>query len=248
VPQAVKYKVKIEPNINKFKLLTYSLIIILILGIIFAYNLLPIQTVEVKFIFGNENIEQQFLQKTINNFTQQNFFKINLKNLTKSLLKLDWVKHVEIKRVFPFNLLIEISEYKPITYWYEIRNKSNKWLIDEHGVLFKITHKSYIKYKNKRKLPILSGLTNNYARILKNFLHIQNLFNPIDLKIKELNYDKFGTGRLVLNNNLLIILNKQKFKFLQQFVNIYQNIQNKNIKYIDLRYANGMAISYKKHD
>lgn len=178
---------------------------------------------------------------------------INLEELNLVFIRDRIAKHPEIKKVLvskepPSELIIEITEKKPIAI---ILKKNELFLIDEEQEIFPVKN-----YDKAFDLPIISGLkadeTKNKADIdmAINFLkvvyssgkYLQNLISEINMK---------DTTKIIVKTNDILIpfyfpridnkgfdLYKEKLSLFKDFIDDEIMRKNLNCEYVDLRYTN----------
>ena len=178
---------------------------------------------------------------------------INLEELNLVFIRDRIAKHPEIKKVLvskepPSELIIEITEKKPIAI---ILKKNELFLIDEEQEIFPVKN-----YDKAFDLPIISRLkadeTKNKADIdmAINFLkvvyssgkYLQNLISEINMK---------DTTKIIVKTNDILIpfyfpridnkgfdLYKEKLSLFKDFIDDEIMRKNLNCEYVDLRYTN----------
>lgn len=178
---------------------------------------------------------------------------INLEELNLVFIRDRIAKHPEIKKVLvskepPSELIIDITEKKPIAI---ILKKNELYLIDEEQEIFPIKN-----YDKAFDLPIISGLNTDEAKsktdinLAINFLkviytsgkYLQNLISEINMK---------DTTKIVVKTNDAIIpfyfpriqskdavLYKEKLDLFKDFIDEEIMIKKINYEYVDLRYSN----------
>ena len=88
---------------------------------------------EVK-IEGTKNTDGSDIVSALNLSKDTPLVKFNLQDANNRISRLDWVKDVEIKKLYPSTLKIKIYEYEPIAIWiYD----GNKFVIDQDGQIIK---------------------------------------------------------------------------------------------------------------
>ncbi len=178
---------------------------------------------------------------------------INLEELNIIFIRDRITKHPEVKKVLvskepPSELVIEITEKKPIAI---ILRKNEIFLIDEEQEVFSIKN-----YDKAFDLPIISGLKSDESKnkedinIAITFLkatyekgkYLQNLISEINMKdsskiIVKTN-DKllsFYFPRIEKNG---IDIYKEKLNLFKSFMDEEVLMKNLNCEYVDMRYSN----------
>ncbi|WP_457638939.1 cell division protein FtsQ/DivIB [Persephonella sp.] len=123
----------------------------------------------------------KFTEKDIRQlFERENWFFLNRKHIENRLRQFNFVKNVEIKRMFVGNIDLVVEERKPFAY---IQFKKKKYLIDDEGIQLSPKY-----YKPDKNLPVLIY---NDKTIDKN-------------KLKKVNLIKESFGSLLRFNKFYI--------------------------------------------
>jgi cell division protein FtsQ len=197
---------------------------------------LRLEQIEVK---GTKKITEVEVFEKINevlaNLNEASLTHLPMEDIKKNIELLGWVKTADITKKFPNKLIVNITERAPKAIW---QDKTELWLVDDLGNLIsdKI-EKEYIK------LPVL---------VSKNPLEtVPALFEIIN------KHDIFGTNvvsavrvgdrrwDIYLQNKIVIKLPEkdvdvavERLKKLQK----RKNILERNIKYVDLRLPDRIAV------
>jgi len=219
--------------VNKYKWLL--LLLFLFLLTTFNFNnsnflnlFFKIKNVEyVKTYYVEESIKSEVIDFLIN----KNLFLINKKKIKDLFSKSIWVERIEIKKKFPNQLNILITEYLPIAYF--VKN-----------------NQMYIINNNFKSSAILNNI--NTVNLLK----IENTDNEIDYKLfiqelkkhadlytslKEVRFIYKDRWDLKLNSGTLIKLGTYSLD--EQINNIKIISKKNNLKLIDLRTKDRVIIS-----
>ena len=219
--------------VNKYKWLL--LLLFLFLLTTFNFNnsnflnlFFKIKNVEyVKTYYVEESIKSEVIDFLIN----KNLFLINKKKIKDLFSKSIWVERIEIKKKFPNQLNILITEYLPIAYFV----KNNQMHIINNN------------FKS-------SAILNNINTV--NLLKIENTDNEIDYKLfiqelkkhadlytslKEVRFIYKDRWDLKLNSGTLIKLGTYSLD--EQINNIKIISKKNNLKLIDLRTKDRVIIS-----
>lgn len=225
----------------KKKIFVFSFL--LTFSIIFAISLwftqeekFPIQAVKMVGELRYSDAEQ--LKITILPNIQKGFFAVNVSSVQEDLLQLPWIKQADVRRVWPGQLIVNISEHKPMAIWNETR------LISSEGVLFELPREQIKQFS----LPRLFGPEAKQMLVWEQYLKMEERISPLLLQISTLELAQRGAWQLQFNNGIRVKLGNQDVLVrLQRFVTVYQQAlknQADQIAYIDSRYTNGMAIGW----
>ncbi|WMY97266.1 MAG: cell division protein FtsQ/DivIB [Arsenophonus sp.] len=176
--------------------------------------------IEIKKIILNNNI---------------NFFNINTKNIIYKIKEIPWIQNVKIYKKWPNIINIYLTEYEPYVKW------NNHFFLNIEGHIFTLSNKI------KNEFPILYGPNNSHNEVLKMYKFMIQKLKIYNLDIKILKMTNRGSWIVKLTNNIELNIGTKNIKErFDKFISLYPILTNnikKNIRYIDLRYKNGIAIS-----
>lgn len=113
---------------------------------------LNIQEVKIE---GTKNTDGSDIVSALNLSKDIPLVKFNLQDANNRISRLDWVKDVEIKKLYPSTLKIKIYEYEPIAIWiYD----GSKFVIDQDGQIIKGLDPN--KFKNLKFVAGYNALDN----------------------------------------------------------------------------------------
>ena len=228
-------------QIVKYLNLLSGIITILVLGFIFFsyFNSILVDSyTEIKRIEVNGvNLSDTKKIKEISLNKRNSLFNFDLKNTAEEIKNLEWIKKVNIKKIFPNTLSIGIIENVPFAY---LLKDQKIYLIDSDGELI-IEKNEEEMIKNQRL--ILSGYESdlNLSNIISNLnIHYPDILS----QLKEMEFIERRRWNLIFNNDLLIKLPESKIdKSLKNLKSLIENkkILKSNIIEVDLR-INDQAI------
>lgn len=201
----------------------------------------PITTV--KIIGQRHFLSANVLQETTVPYLQSGFFRLKVSSLQAQLLSLPWIKQVEVRKVWPNQLVIKFEEHTPAAYW--INKGIKKGLISQTGTLF------FPEMKNLKnmELPFLEGPENRSTLVWQQWLQMNNTLADLNLKITHLSLVARGAWQLRLSNGFSVILGRNdELNRLQAFAKAYErHLKDRQfeIASVDLRYTNGMAVGWR---
>jgi len=231
-----------QQGLTKLRILLLFLSVIVIAGIITfgvfqlrGLRIFPIETVSFQgdFQFVDKG-ELQTLVKPL--LSQSDFFTVDLKTVQSEIQKLPWVAQSEVKRVWPDQVIINVSEEQPIAYWNQDR------LLNAYGEVFAGDSALTIS----KDLPQFLGQRGSMIKMLDQYQRIKVMLQPLDLKIKVIALDLSGAWQIELDNGMKLQLGqKQILTSLQHFVKVYHKVFKARLaKRVDLRYDHGMAVEW----
>lgn len=193
---------------------------------------LNIQEVKIE---GTKNTDGSDIVSALNLSKDTPLVKFNLQDANNRISRLDWVKDVEIKKLYPSTLKIKIYEYEPIAIWiYD----GNKFVIDQDGQIIKGLDPN--KFKN---LKFVAGY--NALDYIPSIIKSLGEYPGFDDRVKSILRvgDRRWTVRLF--NGLEIYFPEVG---MSKAIEILQNLDNETqllsryIDVIDMRLPNRMDI------
>lgn len=189
-----------------------------------------------------EEIEQIFNRKKLGNI-----LLLDIGQLQEVLTEINWVKEVQVRKIFPSSLKIKIKERRPIARLK--KEKENLVLIDEEGVeLRKINSAEYEHF------PLLIDSNNfekDYKEKLKMAWECLRSLSPSEKgQIEALDLTDYGNVTIQLKEiQTKLILGSdrfsQKFRLFQSFSDRLE--QYGALEYADLRIPDRLYIKPKKN-
>lgn len=194
----------------------------------------PIKSVVVE---GDFNfITKQRATELISNEIDGDFLQLDLMQLKNALLGDPWVEKVTLNRRWPDTLVVKISEQKPIARWGDgfLNQRGEIVLVDEASKL--------------SGLPWLQGSETDAPEILQQYQDLSQLLRSRGLEVIALKCDNKKSWRLTIKNHVEIALGRdQVMEKMRRFVTVYDTHLSNiwlDVKAIDLRYTNGVAVRW----
>ena len=185
-------------------------------------------------IQGVENADINLLKLRLERFKYNNFFLINRSQIASSIIDIDFINKVLIKKIYPDKVEIKIKEHKIIGII--VKNK-NKYILSAEGIIIKKFDKKF------ETLPIIYGK------------EVQNIFPQFYKSLKETNFDinkieffkYFDTNRwdIFLKSGRLIKLPSNENDTKQsifKFMSISKDKKFDKFKIFDFRVKNQLII------
>lgn len=217
------------------KVLFYSLVA----GALIWLLAMPINNIRVN--DSKNNVAADVVMAKIRPMLKCGWFYTDLTNMAETLQQIPWVDKVNIVRLSPLSLEINITEKNPVARW-----KDNALVSDQGNIFFIRDNRSFAK------LPRLDAeLTEANDAITTYFALKQYLSLPINKELKGLKTITCGQAygcNIVFGNKLLLKIGAENIPAkVQQFFHFLPKIKAKNRhkmpKSVDMRYANGAAVS-----
>jgi cell division protein FtsQ len=202
-------------------------------------NFFPVQ--HIKITGDLVHVKRDRLQQIILPFTNKGFLRLDSRRLKDRLLQESWISAVTIKRFWPDTVAVNFVTKKPVALI------GNNDLLDEQGNVFSAGEVN----ASLLALPFFISPLGQQKYLLQTYELLQPLILRLALKIKLLKLVDQQFWYLRLNNGLVLYLSRTEPDVqLKRFVEVYSDVIASKvllIDYVDLRYAHGMAVKFKKH-
>ena len=196
----------------------------------------PIKNISIESKIINVN-KDDVLEKSKSYYSKSFFnFKINI--LKKEIEKVSWVRSADIRRVYPDEIKIYITEHVPIAIW------NNKSYMNDAGDIFFIRD-------IKKNLPFINSNKNRnkimfvYFSLLLKYISDYNF----DIKINKIEENDIRSLSAHLSSGIIVKFGSKGIEDkMHTFLKLYKTLNSSDlgkIGYIDMRYSNGFSIGWK---
>ena len=244
IARQAAYSKKNQTAVISYKWINWALPLIVVCMILFYSNdyfsnpsTLPINKIRVHGEFVN--VDEVMLHRVIDGVVDAGYFNVDVEKVRKVVETLPWVDKASVRRVWPNTLSVSVEEQKPIAI------AKNIGLINTKGIIFKPLNNVL-----PESLPVFDGDMKLNKLMLSKFYEMNKLLRTINLNITYLTINARHAVEVKLNNGFKIMLGQGETIYrLKRFVSIYTKTLAEHvtdIDVIDLRYTNGMAVSWKK--
>ena len=195
------------------------------------------------------------IQSTLSGRVQGNFFSLDLFEVQDILSTSPWVRHVDITRLWPNGLLLRIEEHEPFALWNE------EALINTWGEKYLANRGEVDSIDN---LPQFFGPDGSEELVVQRYAELMRWLSPINLRVKELGLNDRYSWRILLDNNMTLIMGRDPGaeianpydgvgaisfaetieRFVRSWPALLKRIEGRQIERIDLRYTRGFAITF----
>lgn len=194
------------------------------------------------------------VQATIAGRVAGNFFSINLDD-TRSLIEtVPWVRHAQVRRVWPDSLSIRIEEQQPLALWNE-NQMINTW-----GESFTANQG---ELADDASLPQLNGPGSSERLVVQRYAELARWFAPLNLSVQEVTLSPRYAWEVELSDGVRLSLGRDPAadvadphgrsgalpfaarieRFVQAWPKLNERLDGRVISSADLRYPNGFAIT-----
>ena len=198
-------------------------------------------------------VKQQVLQTV-----QGNFFSVRLEDVKRGFESMPWVRHANVRRVWPNGLIVSIEEQKPFGTW---GGTDSHVLINSHGETFA---GRVSEVGDDIRLIDFHGPDESGKEVISLYEKANNWFKPWGAHVVGLALTERYAWHIKLSNGMKVEFGRDEensdktlteervarlFKYWPQVQEKWSN----RIDAVDLRYANGFAVhlaaaSVKKND
>ena len=225
------------------KYLEKSLFFVCLSGLLFVivsnvgkWHLMLLPGFEKVHIEGNFlHVDRFEVESIIGETLQADFFDLDIRKLETELEAIEWIARVDIGQIWPNALQVSIYEHQAIAHW------NNNSLISESGHVFQPGNTQNLN------LPVFYSELDRPQAVLDIYHHALAQLKTIGIGIQGLYEDRRQTTRMLLSNNNLLVLGRDKHKekisrFIQAYGHIENDFSNQEIC-VDLRHAHGFAVN-----
>ena len=197
----------------------------------------PIAKVSVQGELGY--VSREAVQQRIAPFVEQSFFKVDLNGMRQQLEQMPWIAQVEVRRVWPDQVVVRLDEQLPIARW------GDEALLNNKGQAFAPDELS--RYEH---LPQLHGPKRAQQRVMQQYQMLSQMLRPMGFSISRLELRERGSWFLTTSQGVELLLGRDQIvEKMRRFTAIYQKAleqESERIARIDLRYANGLAVAWQE--
>jgi len=220
-----------------------------ILGLLFAAGagvlkntgapLLPIKSIE---LLGTmQHLDGKQVEQAVASSLRAGFFSVDVKAVKQEAEQLPWAQSVSVRRVWPDQLQIAVTEQKAMARW------GDKAVLNAAGELF---------YPPAQAMPTdvvqLNGPKGSQHMLFNQYRELQDILAEQGLKISRLSLDKRRAMEMELDNGIHLMLGKvrglsESAALISRFTQAYGKLLAhgpKKISSVDLRYANGFSVQW----
>ena len=223
------------------RLLMVTVFVAAIFGADFIYKQIDTPLSKIM-VGGNFNhLEEQELAELVNMEIDGGFLSMNLNQLRQELQSHPWIHQVSVRREWPSTLKVEVIEEVPIARW------GKKGFLNRLGDQLSLPENS-----NLKSLPVLEADFGSSQAMIAQYLLLAELLAPTDLRLTELQRDAVGAWQIETASGVRIVLGRdQIIEKIRRLIVVWASgldVQLNNIATIDLRYPNGLAVSWRDQD
>jgi len=178
------------------------------------------------------------ISQSLSQLVQTGYFAMDADAIIKNVTAIEWVEKARVRRVWPDMMVLSLQEQQPVAVWNETA------LLNPQGEVFQPVFDAALL-----KLPHLSGITSDSKKLLAEQEKIDRSIESIGVSIKRLALAEHGSWSAVMSNGVKIKAGNQRpdqkiSKSLMLLASLDGDLIE-HIELIDLRYPNGMAVTWR---
>jgi cell division protein FtsQ len=225
-------------NVKQMQRLSFLImIVVVLLFFIIAVIYILKYTLQIKHININGDFNRINSEQVVNivkNDISGNFLTMNLLRLKHDIKSINWVKNVDIERIFPDTINIKIDEHIP----YAMLN-------NEHTILTQ--DEEIINNSDLLDIPFFSAPVDKIDSVINLYNLGNNFAKEKNLKIVNVIYDGFNVIIYKFSNKLRLTMCNNNLE--EDFIKLnkyWQNILDieSSLTSINMCYKNAIAISH----
>ena len=237
--------------------------VMMVVGILVWLSQRPVfalKQVQVEPVAGQtlKHINKSVVKRQVLETVQGNFFSVRLEDVKRGFESMPWVRHANVRRVWPNGLIVSIEEQKPFGTW---GGPDSHALINNYGEIFagRVSEVS-----DDVRLVDFHGPDDAGKEVMSLYEKANNWFKPWGAEVVSLALTERYAWHIKLSNGMKVEFGRDEessdktlteervarlFKYWPQVQEKWPN----RIDAVDLRYANGFAVhlasaSMKKND
>ncbi|ALM52146.1 cell division protein FtsQ/DivIB [Halomonas huangheensis] len=167
----------------------------------------------------------------------QTWLSVDLEELRERAMKVGWLHEVRIRREWPNALMFELTEQVPVAYW------NDDQLLNSDGTPF-----DFGPVTPPDDMPVLAGPKGSGQEVLDYYADLSSRFGSMGVGLEQLRLEARGAWRFQLDDGVWVMLGRNdRVGRLGRLEAAWQRELGSvasHIRYIDLRYPNGVAVAW----
>jgi cell division protein FtsQ len=237
--------------------------VMLVIGILVWLSQRPVfalKQIQIEPVAGQtlKHISKPIVKQQVLENVQGNFFSVRLEDVKRGFESMPWVRHANVRRVWPNGLVVSIEEQKPFGTW---GGSDSHTLMNAQGELFA---GRVSEISDDVHLIDFYGPADASQEVMSLYQKASAWFKPWGLEVKSLALTERYAWHVKLSNGMKVEFGRDEensdknlteervarlFKYWPQVQEKWPN----RVDAVDLRYANGFAVhlaaaNIKKND
>lgn len=228
------------PNISWRRWLPAGAVLLAIMAVLLGLRYALDQPVERVAITGRfQRVQPLDVEKAVRSQVgRQGMVGVDLEAISRAVEQIVWVDRATVARSWPRGIHVQVVEQVPVARW------GAAGLVNLRGELF-VNDSRHIP----AELPELIGPPGFELQVTERYLAAQPRLVEAGMRLSQLHMDERGAWELVLDNGVSLRLGRLRVdeRFDRFMVAAARIVASRatEIKYVDMRYANGFAIGWR---
>ena len=163
----------------------------------------------------------------------------SIDDVKKVLDGVSWISHVNVMRRWPDQITVAVTPEQPIAWW------NGDAFLDDNGHVFRS------RYVDEPGLARLYGPGGSEDEVMEQYQQLSRALGSAGRSISTLRLDARGAWQFTTADGIRVMLGKDDImdrfqRFLQVLGSKQLALRVNDIKQIDTRYSNGVAVSWKE--
>jgi len=237
--------------------------VMLVIGILVWLSQRPVfalKQIQIEPVAGQvlKHINKPIVKQQVLETVQGNFFSVRLEDVKRGFESMPWVRHANVRRVWPNGLVVSIEEQKPFGTW---GGAESHTLMNTHGELFA---GRVSEVGDDVRLVDFSGPADAGKEVMSLYDKANNWFKPWGAEVISLALTERYAWHVRLSNGMKVeggrdeessdknLTEERVARLFKYWPQVQEKWANR-VDAVDLRYANGFAVhlasaSMKKND
>jgi cell division protein FtsQ len=174
------------------------------------------------------------------------YFDMDLRAAKAAFERLPWVRHAQVRRVWPHRLVVALEEHEPVAYWE--RPAGDPHLVNSHGEVFDVN----LGDLDDDELPTLRGPDAESApQVWAMWQRLSPEFAPLGARIVRLALSDGGSWQATLDKSEAVIeigrgepdeLVQRTRRFALSVRQVSAQFEQRPVVHADLRHRDGYAL------
>ena len=216
-----------------------ALVVTLTLGSAALYRYIDRPMAYISVASPFQRVTQQEVEVLVGDISSGGFISLDLAAVRERLESHPWIASASVRRQWPDRLKLRVVEEVPIARW------RDSGFLNRSGVALQATDNSALT-----RLPHLVGPEGSSRRVMGEYRDVSELMFAQGLKVVAYSVDKHGARSFTLGSGHEVVLGRgDVIAKVRRFLSIWQGelaSRQKEIKAIDARYDNGVAVSWQQ--
>lgn len=196
----------------------------------------PIERVSIGGEFAH--VDADYLRDQLAPLIQgRTWLSVNVADLRDGALAIEWVAEARVQREWPYALVFELTEQVPVARW------NDTYLLNPEGEPF-----AFGPVTPPAGLPDLAGPAGSGPEVLAYQEQLALRIGDMGLALSQLRLEPRGAWRFQFDDSVWVMLGRSdRDARLNRLAAAWQRqlgAQADHIRYIDLRYSNGVAVAW----